>query len=235
MHWRVHRQSLSPEFFSLIESLQEISRRWRGYGTHDSAQSLCLATKYSFHLKELHAKCVNEENVGSDLLGYPDVGGLLPPLSIPNIHISSLGQTFQGNITGTPKDINHSNRPSLSHHPSANTRSPSMTSHRLPQQNVSTPTTAALSSEFANTYVSPGGTIHPMTSSSKNLESDHFSGLLPINISNPSFMGQNSAVETVEDELTAMSNLLLGQQFLEMDRVIPFDGTNFNYQEMCNW
>lgn len=32
---------------------------------------------------------------------------------------------------------------------------------------------------------------------------------------------------SVEDELTAMSNVLLGQQFLEMDRVITYDGTNF--------
>ncbi|KAH9210023.1 fungal-specific transcription factor domain-containing protein [Leptodontidium sp. 2 PMI_412] len=32
---------------------------------------------------------------------------------------------------------------------------------------------------------------------------------------------------SVDDELTAMSNTLLGQQFLEMDRVITYDGTNF--------
>jgi hypothetical protein len=30
-----------------------------------------------------------------------------------------------------------------------------------------------------------------------------------------------------EDELTAMSHILLDQQFLEMDRVITFDGTDF--------
>jgi hypothetical protein len=40
--------------------------------------------------------------------------------------------------------------------------------------------------------------------------------------------------ESVEDELTVMSNVLLGQQFLEMDRVITFDGTNFAI-DMNNW
>jgi hypothetical protein len=40
--------------------------------------------------------------------------------------------------------------------------------------------------------------------------------------------------ESVEDELTVMSNMLLGQQFLEMDRVITFDGTNFAI-DMNNW
>lgn len=34
--------------------------------------------------------------------------------------------------------------------------------------------------------------------------------------------------ESVDDDLTAMSSALLGQQFLEMDRVITFDGTNFS-------
>jgi hypothetical protein len=41
--------------------------------------------------------------------------------------------------------------------------------------------------------------------------------------------------ESVEDELTVMSNVLLGQQFLEMDRVITFDGTNFAPMNMNNW
>lgn len=40
--------------------------------------------------------------------------------------------------------------------------------------------------------------------------------------------------DSVDDELTAMSNTLLGQQFLEMDRVITFDGTNFA-MDMNEW
>lgn len=32
----------------------------------------------------------------------------------------------------------------------------------------------------------------------------------------------------MDDELTAMSHILLGQQFLEMDRVITLDGTDFD-------
>lgn len=36
-----------------------------------------------------------------------------------------------------------------------------------------------------------------------------------------------------EDELTAMSHMLLGQQFLEMDRVITLNGTDFFGTGLC--
>lgn len=46
-------------------------------------------------------------------------------------------------------------------------------------------------------------------------------------MNNPGLMNMNYAGETMDDELTAMSHILLGQQFLEMDRVITLDGTDF--------
>jgi hypothetical protein len=37
----------------------------------------------------------------------------------------------------------------------------------------------------------------------------------------------NQPIITEEDELTTMSNMLLGNQFLEMDRVITLQSTDF--------
>jgi hypothetical protein len=44
----------------------------------------------------------------------------------------------------------------------------------------------------------------------------------------------SSERNAVEDQLTAMSQILLGQQFLELDRVITLEGTDFNF-DMNNW
>lgn len=52
--------------------------------------------------------------------------------------------------------------------------------------------------------------------------------------SNPAMMNMNFPGEIMDDELTAMSHILLGQQFLEMDRVITLDGADFDI-EMSAW
>lgn len=44
----------------------------------------------------------------------------------------------------------------------------------------------------------------------------------------------NGMRELTEDELTAMSDGLLGQSFSELDRVITLDGTDFNY-DISHW
>src|ERR1700728_250123 len=44
----------------------------------------------------------------------------------------------------------------------------------------------------------------------------------------------NNRRHAVEDQLTAMSQILFDQQFLELDQVITLEGTDFNF-EMNNW
>lgn len=56
----------------------------------------------------------------------------------------------------------------------------------------------------------------------------------PGGIPNPALMNMNYPGEIMDDELTAMSHILLGQQFLEMDRVITLDGTDFDI-DMNSW
>jgi len=40
---------------------------------------------------------------------------------------------------------------------------------------------------------------------------------------------RDSGDDVLQDELSVMSQLLLGQQFLEMDRVITLEGTDFDF------
>ena len=187
-------------------------------------------------LKELHTRCLNGEKFGKDLLGYSEfipninVGGLLPPLSLPDDRISSSLQPPTGNTVQSPRDNSQILRPSLNQYASTAERSPSIIPNNYSHHGVSTPITTTSSSVLANNFVSPGGTTRPMAPS---FASGPFSGL-PLNNRNW-VTGRNAATEPVEDELSAMSNILLGQQFMEMDRVIPFDGTDFDYQETHGW
>jgi hypothetical protein len=86
--------------------------------------------------------------------------------------------------------------------------------------------------------------MNSMPSSSTSIPTNNFPAI-PTNSIDSNLMGPGPGPgpasgpaqvgnDLVEDELTAMSNILLGQQFLEMDRVITFDGTNFNY-DMGRW
>ena len=38
VHWRYNDNTLSPEFFSIIESLKEMSKRWHGYFLEEDDQ-----------------------------------------------------------------------------------------------------------------------------------------------------------------------------------------------------
>lgn len=65
-------------------------------------------------------------------------------------------------------------------------------------------------------------------------EGGNRTGSTPGGMSNPGLMNMNYPGEMMDDELTAMSHVLLGQQFLEMDRVITLDGTDFDI-DMSSW
>ena len=242
MHWRIYGEGLSAEFFGLIESLEEISRRWEGCRDHHPDQSQDLATKYSLMLKGLHSRCLIDETFGKDILGYSEFipntnrGGLLPPLSLPNCRLSSPSQSHLGDATQSPKNNSRMSRPSISHNISRGVRSPTTILNNSFHDNIASPMTTAASSVVANNYVSSGATTHPVTSSLRDNGPGPFSGLA-LNNSNwgPGRPGRIAAAEPIEDELSAMSDILLGQQFMEMDRVIPFDGTDFDYQETYSW
>jgi hypothetical protein len=69
VHWRYYNSELLPEFWSLVESLENMSRRWVGPGRHHLAES-SLAGKYGRQLRQLHQRCVANPDFRIDVLGY---------------------------------------------------------------------------------------------------------------------------------------------------------------------
>ncbi|CRK40971.1 hypothetical protein BN1723_015824 [Verticillium longisporum] len=70
VHWRHYDADLSPEFWVLVQNLEEMARRWMG---HLREQPLpCLAGKYALQLRDLHARCQTNPDTTFDVLGYSD-------------------------------------------------------------------------------------------------------------------------------------------------------------------
>ncbi|KAG0645331.1 putative transcriptional regulatory [Hyphodiscus hymeniophilus] len=247
VHWRINNTDLAPEFFSLVESLQKVSRVWQGYqsphgnqGPGASKVPHDIAADYASQLQELHAKCMSDGNFGRDMLGYSDsipnsnFGGLLPPLGIPTSRNGSQARQDQRNLRESPLDESPRNHTNRSHYPteeriSTTSNLNTQLGYPGPQKSMPAPESGTSPSEPPFSYGSLHAGMTQMPSPSHNMANSSFQEMPSNNVWNGGLI-----VENAEDGLTAMSNILLSQQFLEMDRVITLDGTDFNYYGMHN-
>ncbi|KAJ5652709.1 fungal-specific transcription factor domain-containing protein [Penicillium longicatenatum] len=69
VHWRYYGSSLPQELWYLINSLDEMARRWLGSTIHGR----CLASTYADRLRDLHRHCVSAPNFSVDVLGYSTI------------------------------------------------------------------------------------------------------------------------------------------------------------------
>lgn len=194
---------------------------WRGELCSDdtSPSELDLAGMYALHLRSLHQKCSGSPHFRMD----PSYGVLLPPLAVPTwsttwhfvsspFQHNNLDYKSPGNMS-IQRNGEHSPDPRFSHSMQGSDQG-----HLLQYE---------ASAEGNNEAV------HPSTHA-RNLSTD-ISGFFTkspslvakyngaINGNQGGVIQSNNAV----DELTEMSNTLLGQQFLGMDRVISLDDTDF--------
>ncbi|CAI7610453.1 unnamed protein product [Penicillium pancosmium] len=73
VHWRYYNTELTQELWYLVDSLEEMARRWRGSTSLASSQNRCLASTYADHLRDLHRRCLAAPNFNVDVLGYSTV------------------------------------------------------------------------------------------------------------------------------------------------------------------
>ncbi|KAJ5287418.1 hypothetical protein N7478_003104 [Penicillium angulare] len=85
VHWRYYASPLPTELWYLINSLDEMARRWLGSSSHRH----CLASTYADHLRDLYQRCVFSPNFSVDVLGYSTVVSNNHALSIPGSTIST--------------------------------------------------------------------------------------------------------------------------------------------------
>ncbi|KIN03171.1 hypothetical protein OIDMADRAFT_119851 [Oidiodendron maius Zn] len=190
--------SLDNEFFILLKSLRDMSRRWQGLpstpphqaGIDNNKEHLDLAAQYTCLLEAIHAKILNDPGLIPEVVGRNRV---------PD-------QAFNLSSQNTDSETRNIYSP-----PSPGSKSPvySLLGKRA---------TPGLMSATPPPLTEPR---HARASMTQELMLD------PIN--NGDISVGNGMNELTEDELTAMSDGLLDQSFLELDRVITLDGTDFNF------
>lgn len=114
VHWRYYNTELARELWYLIESLEEMARRWRGSASLNSPQRRCLASTYADHLRDLHRRCLAAPNFNVDVLAYSTViSNHNTPSSAGSAgsNRSPLAQNHQQHPESAMKSVSNSNIP----------------------------------------------------------------------------------------------------------------------------
>jgi len=246
VHWlSSSRQAGHPpalEFFSLGDSLREMSRRWRGSDRSDGADNMGqpgvpdLMTKYAAQLQLMYSQYMADLHTHSsvgDILSDASLDGLLgrqqqtmangvppPPDMIPP-QMLSMGPGRTMNSVTTPLVHLTSSLPrpsSRSHPPIAYDPRGTLVRHDIvsPRQRQRYDSYGQL--DFSTNLGRAGASNITRANSSSTA---NMAGLLGLGMENKS-RHSNSSGFGGEDE-----DELFGQHFLEMDRVITLDGTDF--------
>ncbi|KAJ5798284.1 uncharacterized protein N7503_007580 [Penicillium pulvis] len=246
VHWlSVSRQTdepLAPEFFNLGDSLREMSRRWRGSDRSDDADNMGqpgvsdLMTKYAAQLQLMYSRYMaglhTHASVG-DMLSDASLDGLLDMQQQPTANSdSSLQNTIPPPMSGMgPGGTVATGMTSFAHPTSSLSQPPSRSHPPIAYDPRGTPVRYDVVSprqrqrygsygqfDFGTNMGRAGPSNIPRGSSSSTA---NVAGLLGLRMENKS-RHSNSSGFGGEDE-----DELFGQQFLEMDRVITLDGTDF--------
>ncbi|UKZ82941.1 hypothetical protein TrVFT333_010741 [Trichoderma virens FT-333] len=251
IHWHSSETHvLETEFFNLLRSLKDMSDKWHGYytfestfgSTPDQQQTIDLAGRYAQQLESLHSRCLNDVAFSTaeliETLCDASLYGLMETLVQNNAVISPSYTDYRNHNNGQAHRRYSSGFEAYQRAgvPSP-TRGYDMRANC--QQHIS-PIHTRPSAAYGVQKVRPpqdgispqsGATQSPVATSSANanMGSLHDPSIALINDMNAanSFSHSQPNMITEEDELTSMSNVLLGNQFLEMDRVISLQSTDF--------
>ncbi|KAL7931468.1 hypothetical protein V8C35DRAFT_309595 [Trichoderma chlorosporum] len=250
IHWHSSETNvLETEFFNLLQSLKDMSGKWHGYYTFESTfartpdqqRIMDLAGRYAEQLENLHSRCLTDAAFSTS--------DLIETLCDASLYGFMEASMQASSVLSSPSctDYRHRNGQVQRRYSSgfeayqrAGVPSPTRGSdmranyqlHRSSVRVRPSATYGARESRSLHDGISPqSGAAHsPAATSSANANMG--------NIHNPSMalMGDLHSVNSFshsqpmiaeEDELTTMSNMLLGNQFLEMDRVISLQSTDF--------
>lgn len=204
-----------------------MSRRWNGCSpaVYDAnIKHLDLAARYAALLEAMHAKCLKEPDLPTDLLFQYDITSDLHAIR-GTASTSHQWTSAFGEVSGVLWRAGPGPSPIFNH-----------------PAHLNTPYIRGRKQYF--NPLSPGNSsiVHNMDTP-RQITTGLPDGMHPQRHRPPLAQGMvNSVVvnhtegsgQTPDDELTLMSNVLLDQQFSDLDRVITLDGTNFAF-DMSYW
>jgi hypothetical protein len=234
VHWKFYGAPLAAEYFTLLQSLRDMSHRWQGYlyprsvtvlaDSNEQKQHQDLAGRYVALLEGLHSKCLNEQILSTEKLFHYDV---ITGLDISRTHADKSPRSVTASRNGTGNQelsMAVDKFTAQTHNPqsfwgsfSNNMSVPGNELGTVPRHNTT----------FASVYA---GNINGCG------VSESYGGTNQNTHAQPTAFGFDGT--TSDDELTLMSNVLLDHQFSQMDRVITLDGADFTWEMddlAANW
>ncbi|KIH91808.1 hypothetical protein SPBR_01307 [Sporothrix brasiliensis 5110] len=202
-----------PEFFSLLRSLEDMDRRWLGSSSNSrldqdaSKKSTSLAGHYAQHLKDLYRQCLASPSFVVDVLGYtefePDVPSVSEPVPEPAPPAIPLAPTPVPAPAPT-----HPQQQMAAVHPSMHTMNQPNPASTWPMQPLD--------------QLSPVMTYHQHAAQAHAMADNSASAYAAASV-----VSVPTGHTGHTDDLTAISHLLLDQQFMDRDRVISFEDSFF--------
>lgn len=211
MHWRYYKtQELPSDYGTLMKFLDIMSTRWSSQNRESTTSRKNSAAKYFSQLNDIYDKCQNDTTFKLDVLGYSnEIEWTGPPLSQPR-------DRTQVSIEGTVSASHDPARPLPSHGPNL----------QLSPQHSANMTSCGGDA-------STGGFSHYPHS----ISSGRPDILNPVDVDPENGQHHQMASTSVPvhlsyntgspDELTAVTSILLDQQYSEMDRIISLNNAYF--------
>ena len=188
-----------PEFWSLLRSLEDMDRRWLGVGNSVGRDSKSLAGHYAQNLKDMHRQCLASSTYVVDVLGYTAFEPATKPTSW---HVDAAPVPS----AVPPSDAGPESLP-LPPPPPQLQQSQQPHQQQQPQWHMQ-----------QLDQLSPTMTVyHQQVVASPSAYA----------AAAASVVGVPTGATMPTDDLTAISHLLLDQQFMDRDRVISFEDSFF--------
>lgn len=203
MHWRHSDSEISPHFWSLVCSLDEMAKRWAGPAQAEHQRLQCLAGRYSERLRDLHRKCVANQSFCIDVLDNSTITSAAKGRARV-VSVSENDDTYDEAIP-VAAAIPH--------------KDGAVQPSRMPQ------TWTLQSATLDNQHMSP------LPNQAFSFQAERYEGTNCQTAACAPVAGPVTyAPEDVNpmDELSAISHVLLDQRFMDMDRVISFEDNIFN-------
>ncbi|KAJ5812054.1 hypothetical protein N7474_008355 [Penicillium riverlandense] len=214
VHWRYYKtQELPSDYHTLMKFLDIMSTRWSSQNRASTTSRKNSAAKYFSQLNDIYDKCQNDTTFKVDVLGYSnEIEWTGRPLSQKrDINAASASQV-KGSI-------------SASHDPAIrlSSRGPDIQASAQHSANM-TPYSGDTSTVGFPHHPQPIGSRRPDILNPVDVDLEirqhHQMALNSV----PGHLGYNTGSP---DELTAVTSILLDQQYSEMDRIISLNNAYF--------
>ncbi|UKZ61429.1 uncharacterized protein TrAtP1_002694 [Trichoderma atroviride] len=251
VHWHSSEtRVLDAAFFDLLQCLKDMSDKWRGYYNNSSTVNDILGPegrrrvqdlprRYVEQLEHLHARFLNDmtfstigfTNILCDASLYDYTQNLThdTPTSTSHVNHDHLARVYRRYSSGfeayqnagVPSPTRRSDHQASHRSDGSPTRTRHFAAYEV--RNFRGPLEGAALSSRPQAAQSPIATPSPNERRTGLDNSVH----LLAEMNTAENYSHTQPIMTEEDELTTMSNMLLGNQFLEMDRVISLQSTDF--------